>query len=256
MSIKQWPEGERPREKLLERGAAALSDAELLAILLRVGTLGMSAVDLARYLLQEFGSLGRLMSAEVGKLSAYKGMGTASFTQFAVVREIGRRILAEELQESIVLSDPDTVADYLRFHLGQEKVEVSVALLLNRQNQLIAVRELSRGTVAENTIYIREIVKLALDEYADSLIIAHNHQPDYCAQPSGRLARTFAGRHHVHKAAGTGNVAGRCVAARPFYRYLAKRLFVQTARVDALTLCFTCGGSDKIAASTVFNRYC
>lgn len=97
MSIKQWPEGERPREKLLERGAAALSDAELLAILLRVGTRGMSAVDLARYLLQEFGSLGRLMSAEVGKLSAYKGMGTASFTQFAVVREIGRRILAEEL---------------------------------------------------------------------------------------------------------------------------------------------------------------
>lgn len=248
MSIKQWPEGERPREKLLERGAAALSDAELLAILLRVGTRGMSAVDLARYLLQEFGSLGRLMSAEVGKLSAYKGMGTASFTQFAVVREIGRRILAEELQESIVLSDPDTVADYLRFHLGQEKVEVSVALLLNRQNQLIAVRELSRGTVAENTIYIREIVKLALDEYADSLIIAHNHP--------GRLARTFAGRHHVHKAAGTGNVAGRCVAARPFYRYLAKRPFVQTARVDALTLCFTCGGSDKIAASTVFNRYC
>lgn len=183
MSIKQWPEGERPREKLLERGAAALSDAELLAILLRVGTRGMSAVDLARYLLQEFGSLGRLMSAEVGKLSAYKGMGTASFTQFAVVREIGRRILAEELQESIVLSDPATVADYLRFHLGQEKVEVSVALLLNRQNQLIAVRELSRGTVAENTIYIREIVKLALDEYADSLIIAHNH-PGGSPEPS------------------------------------------------------------------------
>ncbi|HHS2172938.1 TPA: RadC family protein [Neisseria meningitidis] len=179
MSIKQWPEGERPREKLLERGAAALSDAELLAILLRVGTRGMSAVDLARYLLQEFGSLGRLMSAEVGKLSAYKGMGTASFTQFAVVREIGRRILAEELQESIVLSDPDTVADYLRFHLGQEKVEVSVALLLNRQNQLIAVRD----TVAENTIYIREIVKLALDEYADSLIIAHNH-PGGSPEPS------------------------------------------------------------------------
>ncbi|EMT8644242.1 JAB domain-containing protein [Neisseria gonorrhoeae] len=163
MSIKQWPEGERPREKLLERGAAALSDAELLAILLRVGTRGMSA--------------------EVGKLSAYKGMGTASFTQFAVVREIGRRILEEELQEEITLSDPDTVADYLRFHLGQEKVEVSVALLLNRQNQLIAVRELSRGTVAENTIYIREIVKLALDEYADSLIIAHNH-PGGSPEPS------------------------------------------------------------------------
>ena len=192
MSIKQWPEGERPREKLLERGAAALSDAELLAILLRVGTRGMSAVDLARYLLQEFGSLGKLMSADVGKLSAYKGMGTAR------VREIGRRILAEELQESIVLSDPDTVADYLRLHLGHEKIEVSVALLLNRQNQLISVRELSRGTVAENTLYIREIVKLALDEYADSLIIAHNH-PGGSAEPShediaftGRLAQAMS----------------------------------------------------------------
>lgn len=175
MSIKQWPQGERPREKLLQRGAAALSDAELLAILLRVGTRGMSAVDLARYLLNEFGSLGRLMSAEAKILSAYKGMGEASFTQFAVVKEIGRRILTEDLQQSVTLDNPQAVADYLRLSLGHEKVEVSVALLLNRQNRLIGMRELSRGTVAENTVYIREIVKLALDEYADGLILAHNH---------------------------------------------------------------------------------
>ena len=181
MSIKEWPEGERPREKLLAHGAAALSDAELLAILLRVGTRGMSAVDLARYLLSEFGSLGKLMSADAKTLAAYKGMGLASYTQFAVVKEIGRRILGEDLQEQIVLSNPKSVADYL--HLGHEKIEVSVALLLNRQNQLIAVRELSRGTVAENTVYIREIVKLALDEYADSLILAHNH-PGGSARPS------------------------------------------------------------------------
>ena len=183
MSIKHWPEGERPREKLLERGAGALSDAELLAILLRVGTRGMSAVDLARYLLNGFGSLGKLMNADAKSLSAYKGMGMASFTQFAVVREIGRRILNEELRENIIFSNPQTVADYLRLNLGHERVEVSYALLLNRQNQLIAVRELSRGTVAENTVYIREIVKLALDEYADSLIIAHNH-PGGSARPS------------------------------------------------------------------------
>ena len=169
MSIKHWPEGERPREKLLERGAGALSDAELLAILLRVGTRGMSAVELARYLLNEFGSLGKLMNADIKSLSSYKGMGTASFTQFAVVREIGRRILSEELRENIIFSNPQTVADYLRLNLGHERVEVSYALLLNRQNQLIAMRELSRGTVAENTVYIRETVKLALDEYADSL---------------------------------------------------------------------------------------
>ena len=183
MSIKQWPEGERPREKLLERGAAALSDAELLAILLRVGTRGMSAVDLARYLLGEFGSLGKLMSAPEKTLSAYKGMGLASFTQFAVVKEIGRRILAEGLAENTLLSDPGAAGDYLRLHLGHEKVEVSVALLLNRQNRLIAMHELSRGTVAENTVYVREIVKLALDEYADGLIIAHNH-PGGLARPS------------------------------------------------------------------------
>lgn len=183
MSIKQWPHGERPREKLLQRGALALSDAELLAILLRVGTRGMSAVDLARYLLNEFGSLGRLMSADMRALSAHKGMGLASFTQFAVVREIGRRILSEDLQQNMILSSPQAVADYLRLNLGHEKIEVSVALLLNRQNQLITMRELSRGTVAENTVYIREIVKLALEEYADSLIIAHNH-PGGSARPS------------------------------------------------------------------------
>ncbi|MCF7529687.1 RadC family protein [Neisseria lisongii] len=183
MSIKHWPEGERPREKLLARGAAALSDAELLAILLRVGTRGMSAVDLARYLLGEFGSLGRLMSADARTLSAFKGMGLASFTQFAVVREIGRRILSEELQQNTVLGDPQAAADYLRLHLGHEKVEVSVALLLNSQQQLIAMHELSRGTVAENTVYVREIVKLALDEYATGLILAHNH-PGGSAMPS------------------------------------------------------------------------
>lgn len=172
MSIKQWPEGERPREKLMERGAGALSDAELLAILLRVGTRGMSAVDLARHLLGEFGSLGRLMSAGVKELSAHKGMGPASYTQFAVVREIGRRILSEELQEGVILNSPRDVADFLRLHLAHERVEVSLALLLNQQNQLIALHELSRGTVAENTVYIREIVKLAIDGYAAGMIIA------------------------------------------------------------------------------------
>lgn len=183
MSIKDWPEGERPREKLMMRGAAALSDAELLAVLLRVGTRGMSAVDLARHLLGEFGSLGRLMSADAKTLSACKGMGLAGYAQFAVVREIGRRILCEELQENAVMKSPADVADFLRLHLGHERVEVSVALLFNRQNQLIAMHELSRGTVAENTVYIREIVKLALDGFADSLILAHNH-PGGSPEPS------------------------------------------------------------------------
>ena len=183
MSIKHWPEGERPREKLSALGAAALSDAELLAILLRTGIKGMSAVDLARYLLNEFGSLGRLMNAPERELVRHKGMGQASFTQFAVVREIGRRVLAEELQEGALFDSPKAAADFLRLHLGHARVEVSLVLLLNRQNRLINCVELSRGTVAENTVYVREVVKLALDHYADSLIVAHNH-PGGAAEPS------------------------------------------------------------------------
>ena len=183
MSIKHWPEGERPREKLSALGAAALSDAELLAILLRTGIKGMSAVDLARYLLNEFGSLGRLMNTPERELVRHKGMGQASFTQFAVVREIGRRVLAEELQEGALFDSPKAAADFLRQHLGHERVEVSLVLLLNRQNRLINCVELSRGTVAENTVYVREVVKLALDHYADSLIVAHNH-PGGAAEPS------------------------------------------------------------------------
>ena len=183
MSIKHWPEGERPREKLSALGAAALSDAELLAILLRTGIKGMSAVDLARYLLNEFGSLGRLMNAPERELMRHKGMGQASFTQFAVVREIGRRVLAEELQEGALFDSPKAVADFLRLNLGHERVEVSLVLLLNRQNRLINCVELSRGTVAENTVYVREVVKLALDHYADSLIVAHNH-PGGATEPS------------------------------------------------------------------------
>lgn len=175
MSIKDWPEGERPREKLLERGAATLSDAELLAILLRVGTRGMSAVDLARYLLAELGSLGRLMNAPERELMRYKGMGQASFTQFAVVREIGRRVLSEEMQAQTVFRRPQAVADFLRLQLGHERVEVSLVLLLNRQNELIRQIEMSRGTVSENRVYVREVVKAALDHHADGLIIAHNH---------------------------------------------------------------------------------
>lgn len=183
MSIKHWPEGERPREKLLARGASALSDAELLAILLRVGTRGMSAVDLARYLLSELGSLGRLMNASEKELLQYKGMGEASFTQFAVVKEIGRRVLMEELQEQVSFHTPQAVTDFLRLQLGHERVEVALVLLLNKQNQLIKQIELSRGTVAENAVYVREVVKLALDYHASALILAHNH-PSGSLQPS------------------------------------------------------------------------
>lgn len=183
MGIKHWPQNERPREKLLLHGAGALSDAELLAILLRVGTQGMTAVDLARYLLQQFGSLNGLMSAPAAELIQHKGMGEAAFCQFAVVREIGRRLLAEEMRHTPAFTSPESVADYLVLQLGHEPVEVSVAMLLSNSHRLITFQELSRGTVAENTVYVREVAKLALQHHAAALIIAHNH-PGGSIQPS------------------------------------------------------------------------
>lgn len=175
MSIKTWHETERPREKLLEHGASTLSDAELLAILLRTGTHGRSAVDLARQLLSEFGGLGKLMNATHTELSQHKGMGLATYAQFATVLEIGRRVLGEELRQQPILNTTQAVADYLRLRIGHERIEVSLALFLNQQNQLIACEELARGTVAEHTVYIREVAKLALQHHASAIIFAHNH---------------------------------------------------------------------------------
>ncbi|MDK4688840.1 RadC family protein [Kingella negevensis] len=180
MSIKDWATGERPREKLLERGANALSDAELLAILLRVGTQGMSAVDLSRSLLDTYGGLGGVMHASVNELSKHKGMGLAAYAQFATVLEIGRRVLSEELRQLPVFNNPQTAADYLRLKIGRERVEVSVALFLDTQNCLIACEELARGTVAENVVYPREVARLALQHQAANVLFAHNH-------PSGSL---------------------------------------------------------------------
>ncbi|MDO4432980.1 MAG: DNA repair protein RadC [Alysiella sp.] len=175
MSIKDWPEGERPREKLLERGAAALSDAELLAVLLRIGTQGMSAVDLARSLLQHYGGLGGVMNASRAELSQHKGMGSAAYAQFAAVLEIGRRVLYEELHRRPVFDNPQTLGDYLRLLIGREKVEVAMVVFLNAQNQLLACEEIARGTVDEHTVYIREMVKRALQHHAVRVVFAHNH---------------------------------------------------------------------------------
>ena len=183
MSIKDWAEGERPREKLLQRGAAALSDAELLAILLRVGTQGMSAVDLARSLLQHYQGLSGVMTASAAELSQHKGMGTAAFAQFATVLEIGRRVLGEQLQQQPLLQTPQAACDYLRLRIGHERVEVSLALFLDAQQRLIACEELSRGTVAENALYVREVAKRALHHHAVSVLLAHNH-PSGDVQPS------------------------------------------------------------------------
>ncbi|WP_434776986.1 RadC family protein [Neisseria sp. Ec49-e6-T10] len=180
MSIKTWPELERPREKLLQQGAGVLSDAELIAILLRVGTHGLSAVELGRELLTHFGSLGRLFNAPFSEIKQQKGLGSATYAQFSAVNEVAKRILVEELQTPLSLNSPDKVKDYLQLHIGFKPIEVFMALFLNTQNQIIAIEEMSQGTVAQSAVYIREIVKRALHHNASALIVAHNH-------PSGTL---------------------------------------------------------------------
>lgn len=183
MSIKNWPQHDRPREKLLTQGASALSDTELLAILLRTGTHGMTAVDLARYLIEKMGSLRALLNADFKELCQHKGMGIASFAQFAVIREISQRMLAEEIRRQPIFAQPNTVAEYLRLYFNHEQVEVCIALLLNQSNELIHTIELARGTINETKVYTREIAKMSLKFHAASIILAHNH-PGHSSEPS------------------------------------------------------------------------
>ena len=183
MAITDWPEDERPRERLLAQGAAALSDAELLALFLRVGVKGQSAVDLARTLIGHFGSLNRLFAASLAEFSAIPGMGPAKYAQLQAVLEMARRALAEAMKQDSLLNTPDTVRDYLRLHLAGLRHEVFFALWLDAQNRLVAAEELFRGTLTQASVYPREVVKKALAHNAAAVVLAHNH-PSGVAEPS------------------------------------------------------------------------
>ena len=183
MSIVDWPEGERPREKLLARGAAALSDAELLAIFLRTGVSGKSAVDLARDLLGHYGSLTRLFAASRQEFCAIKGMGAAKFAQLQAVLEMSRRALQEELQRGDTLNSPRAVRDYLQLILAGRTQEVFMVLFLDTQHRVIAFEELFHGTLNQTSVYPREVVRRALAHNAAAVILAHNH-PSGVAEPS------------------------------------------------------------------------
>lgn len=183
MPITDWPQSERPRERLLCRGAAALSDAELLAIFLRVGVRGKSAVDLARELIGHFGSLGRMFDAPLHELSAIPGIGTAKFSQLQAVLEMSRRALEEQMQMRDLLGSPTEVRDWLRLKLARLPHEVFMVLLLDAQNRLIEACELFRGTLTQTSVYPREVVRLALQKNAAAVILAHNH-PSGLAEPS------------------------------------------------------------------------
>lgn len=184
MAISDWPEAERPRERLLAHGAEALSDAELLAIFLRVGMRGKTAVDLARDLLARFdGSVGRLADASPQTLAGLPGLGPAKATQLAATLELARRALAEEMKTTDLLGSPAAVRDWLRLKLGGLPHEAFAALWLDARNRLIAHEELFRGTLTQTSVYAREIVKRALAHNAAAVIFAHNH-PSGLAEPS------------------------------------------------------------------------
>lgn len=183
MGIASWPERERPREKLLAGGPQSLSDAELLAIFLRTGVRGRSAVDLGRALIDRFGSLSALFGAEVAAFSAVPGIGTAKYAQLQAAFELARRALRETSATGDALASPGAVRDYLRLTLENRAREAFVAVLLDAQHRVIAQEELFQGTLTQTSVYPREIVKCAIRHNAAAVIFAHNH-PSGVAEPS------------------------------------------------------------------------
>jgi DNA repair protein RadC len=183
LTIKDWPAEERPREKLLQRGPLALTDAELLAIFLRTGTHGKSAVDLARDLLESFGSLKALLDADLDRFCQANGLGSAKYAQLQAVLEMARRHFKEILQRGNALTSPDITRAYLSAHLRGYSFEVFACLFLDNQNRVIKLEELFRGTIDGASVYPREVAKQALFHNAAAVIFAHNH-PSGIAEPS------------------------------------------------------------------------
>ncbi len=186
MAITDWPEGDRPREKLLQRGAAALSDAELLAIFLRTGVKGKSAVDLAREMLTQFGSLTKLIAVSQKEFCQIHGMGQAKYVQLQATVELARRALQEEMRGGDVLNSPGAVRDYLRLLLGGRTQEVFMVIFLDAQHRALASEEMFHGTLTQTSVYPREVVKRALHHNAAAVIFAHNrYYARRALQPQG-----------------------------------------------------------------------
>ena len=183
MGINNWPQGERPREKLLQKGAGALSDAELLAIFLRTGVVGKSAVDLARELVSTFGNLTTLFAASEKEFCSIHGLGQAKYVQLQAVLEMARRALHEEMKTGDALNSPRAVREYLQLLLRGRHQEVFMVVFLDAQHRTLAAEELFHGTLTQTSVYPREVVKRALHHNAAAVILAHNH-PSGVAEPS------------------------------------------------------------------------
>lgn len=183
MAIKDWPEDERPREKLLNQGSAALSEAELLAIFLRTGVSGKSAVDLARDLLKQFDGLKGLLAAPLNQFCDAKGLGPAKYAQLQAVLEMGRRYLRDDIEHRDVLTSPEITRDFLKSHLYQYPHEVFACLFLDNRHRVIRFEKLFSGTIDGASVHPREVVRRSLDLNAAAVIFAHNH-PSGVAEPS------------------------------------------------------------------------
>ncbi len=179
-SIKQWPKGERPREKLLQRGSETLSDAELLAILFGHGIQGQDAVSFARSLLLEFGGLRGLLHQKPAAFGKIKGLGSAKTAMLAAVREIGLRQLREKMIGQNFIRSPQAVTDYLTAALRDQKREIFKVLFLDKTLRILGEKDLFYGTIDEAAVHPREIVKAALEYHASNLVLVHNH-------PSGKI---------------------------------------------------------------------
>jgi DNA repair protein RadC len=180
---RRWPPSERPRERLLEAGPRALSDAELLAILLGTGMRGQSAAELARALLGEWGSLTALLGSAPAELAHAKGLGPARIARLAAALEVGRRYLGAPLEPRSALAAPEDAARYLKARLLDLPHEVFCCLFLDTRHRLIRYEELFRGTIDGATVYPREVVKRALAHNASAVILGHNH-PSGVSEPS------------------------------------------------------------------------
>ena len=183
MLLKDLPQEARPREKLLSRGPAALSDAELLALLLRSGIQGKNVLQLAQELVNRFDGVAGLLHTPAEALKTVKGLGPAKRAELVAVLELARRALAQQLTQKPLFNTPQAVRDYLQLQLGGLHHEVFAVLFLDSQHRLIALEEMFRGTLTQTSVYPREVVKHALTLNASSVVLAHNH-PSGTAQPS------------------------------------------------------------------------
>lgn len=183
MAITDWPTAERPREKLLKEGATSLTDAELLAIFLRVGTRGVTAVDMADNLLVEHGSLRNLLAADMHQFCKSKGLGEAKYVQLQAVVEMSRRYFDEKLKRGEEITSASAVKNYLKSKLRDYQHEVFACLFLDNRHRIIKFEEMFTGTIDSASVYPREVVKRAISHNAAALILAHNH-PSGVAEPS------------------------------------------------------------------------